>query len=126
MPTVTITMVLQLIIGVGLLNVWVLRRGNATSYRGGAARTLREEFTAYGLPATMFYLVGTLKVVAGLVLLAGLWWPLPMPVKAAAGVVAALMLGAIVMHVKVKDPAVKYVPAALVFVMCVALIALTW
>ena len=121
MPAVTINAVLQLIVGLGLLNVWLLRGARRTSYRGGGAQTLREEFAAYQLPTAAFYLVGALKVVAGVILLAGLWWPLP--VRAAAGVVAALMVGAILMHVKIKDPVTKSVPAAIMLVMCLVLVA---
>ena len=123
MPAVTVNAVLQLIVGLGLLNVWLLRGARRTSYRGGGAQTLREEFAAYQLPTAAFYLVGALKVVAGVILLAGLWWPLP--VRAAAGVVAALMVGAILMHVKIKDPVTKSVPAAIMLVMCVVLVART-
>ena len=123
MPAVTINAVLQLIVGLGLLNVWLLRGARRTSYRGGGAQTLREEFAAYQLPTAAFYLVGALKVVAGVILLAGLWWPLP--VRAAAGVVAALMVGAILMHVKIKDPVTKSVPAVIMLVMCVVLVART-
>lgn len=42
---------LTLTVSLGILNVWVLRRDQQTAYRGQAARTLREEFAAYGLPA---------------------------------------------------------------------------
>ena len=86
MPAVTINAVLQLIVGLGLLNVWLLRGARRTSYRGGGAQTLREEFAAYQLPTAAFYLVGALKVVAGVILLAGLWWPLPVRAAAGAGV----------------------------------------
>jgi hypothetical protein len=113
---------LQLIVGLGLLNVWLVRRGSATSYRGGAARTLRDEFTAYGLPNFAFYLVGALKVGAAIVLIAGLWFSLP--VREAAGLVAALMVGAIAMHVKVGDPAIKSLPAALMLAMAAAIVVL--
>lgn len=123
MPAVTVNAVLQLIVGLGLLNVWVLRSAKRTSYRGGAAQTLREEFASYGLPTAAFYLVGALKVVAALVLLAGLWWPLP--VRAAAGAVVVLMVGAIFMHVKIKDPITKSVPAAILLAMCAVLVART-
>lgn len=112
---------LQVIIGLGLLNVWLWRSANATTYRGGTARTLREEFSAYGLPSAAYYVVGTLKVVAGVVLLAGLW--LPLPVRAAAGVVAGLMVGAIGMHLKIKDPITRSVPAVIMLVLCALLIA---
>lgn len=114
--------VLQVIVGAGLLNVWLLRARSGTSYRGGDAQTLRQEFDAYGLPAIAFYGVGTLKILAGLILLAGVW--LPLPVELAAGVVAALMIGAIAMHIRVKDPARKSVPAALMLAMCIGIVLL--
>lgn len=112
--------VLQLIIGIGLLNVWLVRRQARTSYRGGSAQSLREEFAAYGLPVTMFYVVGTLKIVSGIVLIAGLWFRVP--VALAAALVAVLMLGALAMHFKVKDPVGKSVPAVVMLVLCVALL----
>ena len=119
MPALTLNAVLQLIVGVGLLNVWVLRSSKGTAYRGGGARTLRQEFAAYGLPAAAFYVVGAVKIIAGVVMLAGLWWSLP--VRSAAVAVIALMVGAIAMHIKVKDPVLKAVPAVLMLIMCIVL-----
>ncbi len=49
-----------------VFNVWLLRLGNATPYRGGAASTLQEEFLAYGLNDTVFYLIGGVKLLAAL------------------------------------------------------------
>ncbi|MFM8816265.1 MAG: DoxX family protein [Phycisphaerales bacterium] len=110
---------LQVIVGLGLLNVWLLRRQSATAYRGGDAKNLKEEFATYGLPAPMFYVVGGLKIVCGLLLLVGLAYaPVVLP---AAAVVAVLMLGAVAMHLKVGDPVSKYVPAALMLAMSVAI-----
>ncbi|MFM9097569.1 MAG: DoxX family protein [Phycisphaerales bacterium] len=110
---------LQVIVGLGLLNVWLLRRQSATAYRGGDAKNLKEEFATYGLPAPMFYVVGGLKIVCGVLLLAGLAYaPVVLP---AAAVVAVLMLGAVAMHLKVGDPVSKYVPAALMRAMRVAI-----
>lgn len=117
-----LTRVLEVVVGLGLLNVWLLRARSATSYRGGDAKTLRQEFAAYGLPVSAFYVVGTLKVAAGLILLSALF--LPMPARLAATVVAGLMVGALAMHIKVKDPASKSVPAALMLAMCVAIVVL--
>lgn len=110
---------LQLVVGLGLLNVWLLRQGSATAYRGGASRTLKAEFEAYGLPSFMFYVVGALKVVAALVLIAGIW--IALPVRAAALVVAVLMVGALVMHLRVGDPPLKSLPAALMLAMSAAI-----
>jgi len=41
----------QLVIALGIFNVWLLRSGKATAWRGGEARTMKEEFEVYGLPA---------------------------------------------------------------------------
>jgi uncharacterized membrane protein YphA (DoxX/SURF4 family) len=116
MASSPILIVLQLAVGLGLLNVWMLRRGGPTGYRGGHAQTLRGEFDAYGLPGWLFFVVGGLKVVAGLALIAGIW--VPVLVRPAALVVSTLMVGALAMHVKVKDPVRRSLPALAVLVMC--------
>ena len=116
MPSSPILAILQLVVGLGLLNVWVMRAGGPTDYRGGQAQSLRGEFEAYGLPVWMFYVVGGLKTLAGLVLIAGIW--VPSIVRPAALLVAALMVGAIAMHVKVKDPMRRSLPALAVLAMC--------
>ncbi|MBM4099429.1 MAG: DoxX family protein [Planctomycetes bacterium] len=114
-----IGLALQVVVGLGLLNVWLLRRQSATAYRGGDAKNLKEEFAAYGLPAPMFYIVGGLKIACGVLLLVGLWYaPVVMP---AAAVVALLMLGAVAMHLKVGDPVSKFVPASLMLAMSAAI-----
>ena len=120
----TLVRVLEVIVGLGLLNVWLVRARSSTGYRGGSAKTLREEFAAYGLPVAVFYLVGTLKVSAGVILVAAQFLPLAMPARIAAIVVAGLMVGALMMHIKVKDPMVKSVPAALMLAMCAGIAAL--
>ena len=120
MPARTLASVLQLVIGVALLNVWLVRPGKSTAYRGGSARSLKQEFAEYGLPPAMFYIVGALKVLAGVVLLAALW--VHLPVAIAAAVVAVLMVGAIAMHLKVKDPVRKSVPAVVMLALCVTLL----
>jgi hypothetical protein len=122
MEWLSLSNLLQIIVGLGLLNVWLVRRRAATAFRGGTAQTLQEEFATYGLPGFVFYLVGALKVGAALVLIAGVWMALP--VRAAAGVVAVLMLGAVAMHLKVGDPLKKALPAALVLAMSAAIVAL--
>lgn len=119
----TIGLILQAIVGLGLLNVWLLRRQSATAYRGGDAKNLKDEFAAYGLPAPMFYIVGGLKIVCGVLLLVGLAYP-PVVLPAAA-VVAVLMIGAVAMHLKVRDPVSKSVPAMLMLAMSGAICAIS-
>jgi len=122
MAWLSLTNLLQLIVGLGLLNVWLIRRRSSTSYRGGTAQTLQDEFAAYGLPGFTFYLVGALKVGAAVVLIAGVWMALP--VRAAAGLVAALMIGALAMHLKVGDPLMKSLPAAVMLALSAAIVVL--
>ena len=108
--------ILQLIVALGILNVWLLRSGQATPFRGGSAKTLREEFAVYGLPFWSMWLVGVLKVGLALVLLAGLWLhPVAQPAASALGI---LMLGAFIMHLKANDPIKKALPAIAVLTMC--------
>jgi hypothetical protein len=67
--------VLQIIIALGLLNVWLLRFNKVTAYRGGSANTLLEEFAVYGLPAWFCYFIGILKVGSAVALLLGFIYP---------------------------------------------------
>ncbi len=111
--------VLQVVVALGLLNVWLLRFGQATGYRGGNAQNLKQEFAAYGLAPWVFFTVGALKVSSALVLIIGLW--LPTAALGAALVVSVLMLGALGMHLKIKDPIQKSIPAFLMLVMSVTI-----
>ena len=117
-----ISSILQVIVGLGLLNVWLVRARSATAYRGGEAQSLREEFAVYGLPEWTFYLVGGLKIVAGVLFIVGVW--VPGLVRLPAVVVAALMVGALAMHAKAKDPVSKFLPALSVLIMTVAIFVL--
>jgi hypothetical protein len=123
MEWLTVPAVLQLVVGLGLLNVWLVRPKSATAYRGGEASSLREEFAVYGLPSAAFYVVGALKITAAVVLIAGVW--VSLPVEVAAGVIAALMVGAVIMHVKVRDPLMRAVPATIMLVLSSAIVLLT-
>lgn len=114
---------LQVIVALGLLNVWLIRAGKATPYRGGEAKSMPEEFAAYGLPAAMMYVVGGLKILIALAMLGGIW--LPALIVPAAAVLIVLMLGAFVMHLKVKDPFIKAVPSLLMLAMAIAITALS-
>lgn len=100
---------LQVIVGLGILNVWLIRANLSTGYRGGNAKNLKEEFATYGLPVWFFYLVGVLKISCSLALLAGIWFPI-LVMPGAVGL-AVLMTGAFSMHLKVKDPFKKAWPS---------------
>ena len=57
MASFSFSTILQIVVGLGLLNVWLLRVQSSTAFRGGSAQSLREEFAAYDLPDWFFYLV---------------------------------------------------------------------
>lgn len=119
MPTIIVTA--QIVVGLAILNVWLLRARKATDWRAGNATNMREEFAVYGLPEWFMRVVGVLKVSLAVLLIAGVW--LPELTKPAASGLGVLMLGAVVMHFKVGDPVRKSVPAFTVLVLC-AIIAL--
>ena len=107
--------ILQIIIALGLLNVWLLRSEKVTEYRGGSAQSLKDEFKAYGLPDWFFQLIRVLKIGSAVLLIIGLW--VPVVVAPAAALVVMLMLGAIGMHIKVKDPVMKSLPALILLLL---------
>jgi hypothetical protein len=102
-------MVAQVLIALGIINVWLLRFGKATRYRGGTASDMKEEFRAYGLPPSAVYVIGGLKLLLAAALIIAIWVP-DLRQPAAIGM-AVLMLGAVTMHLKVKDAFLKSLPA---------------
>jgi hypothetical protein len=111
---------LQAIAALVILNVWTLRFGRATAYRGGTARNMAEEFAVYGLPPWSVLVVGTAKVSCALALLLG--FLVPSLVDPAAALLGLLMTGAVAMHVKVGDPLRKTYPAAGMAAICAVLL----
>ena len=110
-----ITQILQIIIALGLLNVWFLRNSKSTAYRGGSAKTLKEEFKAYGLPNFAYYVVGTLKIGSAIALILGL--QNSQVTLVASLTIVVLMIGAVGMHIKVKDTFKKSIPALIMLIM---------
>lgn len=114
--------VLMGVVSITVLNVWLLRFNKPTIYRGGQAKTMIEEFAAYGLSETFVYVIGGLKVLAALGLVAGFFYKkLIVPSSL---VIAVLMVGAIFMHFKVQDAAIKFLPATLMLLCSLGLLYL--
>ncbi|MDA9846214.1 DoxX family protein [bacterium] len=116
----TIRLALQVIVAFGLLNVWLLRSRKPSPYRGKGAKSMGEEFAAYGLPKGAMWVVGALKVSVAMALLLGIW--IPWVVFPAATLLILLMVGAFVMHLKVRDPFERSIPSLLMLAMGIALI----
>jgi len=111
---------IKLTIAISVLNVWLIRFGNSTQWRGGNAQNMKDEFSAYGLPIWFMYVIGALKVLLSLLLILSIWYG-SLELYAAGGM-AFLMIGAVVMHLKVKDPIKKSFPAALFLTLSIAVL----
>ena len=115
---------LQIIAGLGIFNVWLLRFSQRTDYRGGKASSMSEEFVSYGLPPVAVYIVGFLKIVSAIGLITGIF--LPVLVAPSAILLATLMIGALGMHLKIKDPIKKSIPALTMLTLCVTIVLLAY
>jgi uncharacterized membrane protein YphA (DoxX/SURF4 family) len=114
--------ILQSIAALGIFNVWLIRFNKATPYRGGNASSMKEEFANYGLPKYSVYVIGFLKITAALGLLIGIFnHALTLP---SALLLGGLMLGALGMHLRVRDPIKKYAPALSLLALCIAILLL--
>ena len=119
----TLLMILQLIISIGLINVWLFRFNKTTEYRGGSAKNMKEEFIAYGLPEWSMYFVGFVKVAIAIMLIVSIWVEELLLYNLI--VLAALMIAAVFMHLKVKDPIKKSYPALSILFMIALIMYIT-
>jgi hypothetical protein len=108
---------LKVIVGLSILNVWLVQYNKATRWRGGDAATIFEEFEVYGMPVWSVYVVGTLKVILSVLLIVSIWYA-ALQLPAAVGL-AILLAGSIAAHFKIGDPLIKSFPASLFLVMSV-------
>lgn len=115
---------LKIIVGLSILNVWLLQPKKATKWRGGNATTIKEEFKVYGLSETFCYVIGFLKVSLALILLASIKFG-GLTLIGSLGL-ATLLLGSIIMHLKVKDELFKSFPAFLFIVMNLVIASLAY
>lgn len=106
---------LKIIIGISILNVWLIQSNKHTKWRGGDATTIIEEFNVYGLSKSFYVAVYVLKVSLAILLLASIQFDV-LSLASSLGL-AVLLLGSILMHVKVKDAWYKSFPAFLFMLM---------
>ena len=99
---------LSVFVGLTVINVWLFRSNKSTSYRGGDATNLIEEFAVYGLE-DYFILIGIIKVSLAIILILSLYFS-KLRFFASFGI-AIMMLVAIFMHISVGDELLKSAPA---------------
>ena len=108
------------IIFISIVNVWFFRFNKATPYRGGGAKSMKEEFEVYGFSPALMYFVGAIKILIASLLLLSIWnADLSTP---AAGGMGIFMLGAIFMHFRANDPNIRSFPALLFFLLSLGII----
>ncbi len=113
---------LKVVIALSIFNVWLLRANKSTPYRGGDANSIKEEFAVYGLPGWVMVLVGTIKVTFGLLLLISIYYPAVETIGALG--MAVMMVGAVGMHLKIRDSFKKTFPALLFLVLSLTIYAI--
>ena len=108
-------MTIKLITSLGIFNVWLLRYNKNTEYRGGNAKSLKEEFETYGLNSWFMYIIGAIKIGVSILFIVSCFnifsKMLDVTIFYASVVMSLIMIGAILMHIKVNDPFKKSVPA---------------
>ena len=107
--------ILSVIVGLTVINVWLFRSGKSTSYRGGDANSLMEEFVVYGL-GDYSLTIGVIKVGLAILLILSLYLQ-KLRLISASGI-GIMMLVAIYMHFSVGDELIKSMPASVMLLSC--------
>jgi len=110
--------ILSAVVGLTVINVWLFRSNRSTSYRGGDATSLLEEFQVYGLE-DYFLIIGIIKVSLAIMLLLSLYFK-KLSFFASSGI-GIMMLVAIYMHVNVGDELIKSMPASVMLASCLVI-----
>jgi len=117
-----IEILIQIVIALGIFNVWIVRFKKTSKYRGGDANNMKSEFKAYGFKDSFMKIIGFSKLLLACLLIAGIW--IPFLVDPSAFLMGCLMVGAIGVHVKINDPLTKSLPAFIMLSLCAILIIL--
>ena len=107
--------ILSVVVGLTVINVWLFRSNRSTSYRGGDAASLLEEFQVYGLE-DYFLIIGIVKVSLAIMLLLSLYFK-KLSFFASSGI-GVMLLVAVYMHISVRDELIKSMPASLMLASC--------
>ena len=107
--------ILSVVVGLTVINVWLFRSNRSTSYRGGDAASLLEEFQVYGLE-DYFLIIGIIKVSLAIMLLLSLYFK-KLSFFASSGI-GIMMLVAVYMHISVGDELIKSMPASVMLASC--------
>ena len=113
---------LIVLVSLTVITAWTYNLNLDTTFRGGDAKNMIDEFEAYGLNYTTMVVVGIFKVACALMLLFGLKYKkLILP---ASGVMTLFMIAAVYFHISISDPIVPTLPSLLMLVSCISIVYL--
>ena len=107
--------ILSVVVGLTVIKVWLFRSDKSTSYRGGDANSLMEEFVVYGL-GDYFLTIGIIKVGLAVLLILSLYYK-KLRMFSALGI-GLMMIVAIYMHFSIGDELIKSMPASIMLLSC--------
>ena len=107
--------ILSIVVGLTVINVWLFRSDKSTSYRGGDANSLMEEFVVYGL-GDYFLTIGIIKVGLAVLLILSLYYK-KLRMFSSLGI-GLMMIVAIYMHFSIGDELIKSMPASVMLLSC--------
>ena len=107
--------ILSVVVGLTVINVWLFRSNKSTSYRGGDANSLMEEFVVYSL-GDYFLTIGIIKVGLAVLLVLSLYFK-KLRMFSALGI-GLMMIVAIYMHFSIGDELIKSMPASVMLLSC--------
>jgi uncharacterized membrane protein YphA (DoxX/SURF4 family) len=120
---IEISVCIQIIVALTILNVWFFRANKKTKFRGSTSQTLSEEFENYGLSKQTFLITSVVKPSLAITMLIALYFPIL--TKPTAFALSVFMAGALYMHFRVRDDFARYLPALGMFCGCVAIFLLS-
>ena len=113
---------LIVLVSLTVITAWTYNLNWDTTFRGGDATNMIDEFEAYGLNYTTMVVVGIFKVACALMLLFGLKYKkLILP---ASGVMTLFMIAAVYFHISISDTIVPTLPSLLMLLSCISIIYL--
>ena len=117
-----LSVILKLIVGLSIINVWTLNASKPSKCSVGSAETLAQEFAVYGLPKWLMFVIGAFKISLSLMLIASIY---ESDLTQYAGLGLAFFLsGSVLSHLKINDPFYKSIPALSFLLLCLVLVYL--
>ena len=112
---------LSILVSVVVLSAWSFKLNQPSVFRGGNAMSMSEEFSAYGLNDSIMVVVGIVKILLALLLLAG-GLKFTALLKPSAAIMSLFMIGAVYFHISISDGILPTLPSATMLLCCLLIV----